>query len=259
MPYRRLPNTDTARVRALNAALSISMRVNRFDLAYSYSLYQRIETFLPHYELAIRNHRQALSQQSSRSKKYNEKLRKARLYVSHFIQVLNFCIIRGELKPEVREFYGIKKNSKATPSLLQDTKLIEWGDKLIKGEQERTRNGGNPIYSPSIALVRVNCENFKQAYNYQKTLQNNTHRFSEKVAEYRTDADKLILELWNEVEKKFDEFSDEIKREKCTDYGIVYVWRKGEREKLEQLKKAEQDTLSLPFTNSVESMHQKQD
>ena len=253
MPYRRLPNTDSARVRALKAALSISMRVNRFELAFSYSLYQRIETFLPHYELAIRNHRQALSQQSSKSKEYNEKLRKARLYVSHFIQVLNFCIIRGEMKPEVREFYGIRKNSKATPSLLKDSKVIEWGEKLIKGEQERTRTGGNPIYSPSIALVRVNCENFKQAFNYQKTLQNNTHRFSEKVAEFREDADKLILDLWNQVEKKFGSLTDEEKREKCSEYGIVYIWRKGEREKLEQLKKAEKASLSLPFTDASEN------
>lgn len=256
MPYRRLPNTDAARLRALKAALSISMRVNRFDLAYSYSLYQRIETFVPHYELAIRNYKQALSQQSSKSKDYNEKLRKAKLYISHFIQVLNFTIIRGELKPEVREFYGLKKSSKATPSLLKDIKVTEWGDKLIKGEQERTRMGGNPIYSPSIALVRVNVENFKEAFDFQKTLQNNTHRFSEKVAEFRADADKLILELWNEVEQKFEKFSDEIKREKCSEYGIIYIWRKGERERLEQIEQAKKDSLILPFTTSKEISHQ---
>ncbi|MGQ1908958.1 hypothetical protein ACT3CE_04155 [Marinifilum sp. RC60d5] len=255
MPYRRLPNTDAARLRALKAALSISMRVNRFDLAYSYSLYQRIETFVPHYELAIRNYKQALSQQSKKSKDYNEKLRKAKLYISHFIQVLNFTIIRGELKPEVREFYGLKKTSKATPSLLKDKKVIEWGEKLIKGEQERTRMGGNPIYSPSIALVRVNTENFKEAFDCQKTLQNNTHRFSEKVAEFRENADKLVLELWNEVEQKFEDFPDEIKREKCSEYGIIYIWRKGERERLEQLKKAEEDSLILPFTSSKEISH----
>jgi hypothetical protein len=250
MPYRRLPNTDSARVRALKSAISISMKVNRFDLAYSYALYQKIETFLPHYELAIRNHRQALSQQSNRSKEYNEKLRKARLYVSHFVQVLNFCIIRGEMKEEVREFYGLKKNSKATPSLLKDSKVIEWGEKLVKGEQERTRKGGNPIYTPSIALVRVNCENFKQAYNYQKTLQNNTQRFSEKVAEFRDDADRLILELWNQIEKKFESLPDEERRKICSEYGIVYIWRKGELEKLEQIKKAAEASLSLPFADA---------
>ncbi|MDM8161136.1 hypothetical protein QUH73_15025 [Labilibaculum sp. K2S] len=253
MPYRRLPNTDSARVRALKSALDTSYRINRFELAFSFLLLQKVETFLPHYELAIRNQRQALSQQSIRSKEYNEKLRKARLYVSHFIQVLNFTIIRGEMKPEIREFYGLKTNSKAAPSLLKDAKVIEWGEKLIKGEQERMRMGGNPIYSPSIALVRVNCENFKQAFNNQKTLQNNTHRFSEKVAEYRDEADSLILSLWNEVEAKFADLPDEKKREKSSEYGIVYVWRKGEKEKLEQIKQAEEDSLTLPFSRSVKA------
>ncbi len=253
MPYRRLPNTDLARVRALKSALDISYRMNRFDLAFSFILLQKVETFLPHYELAIRNQRQALSQQSTRSKEYNEKLRKARLYVSHFIQVLNFTIVRGELKPEVREFYGLKTSSKSAPSLLQDAKVIEWGEKLIKGEQERMRMGGNPIYSPSIALVRVNCENFKQAFNNQKTLQNNTHRFSEKVAEYRAEADSLILSLWNEVEAKFANLSDEKRREKASEYGIVYVWRKGEKERLMQVKQAEENSLTLPFSRSVDA------
>lgn len=251
MPYRRLPNTYSARVRALKAALNISYRTNQFELAFSFLLLQKLETFLPHYELAIRNHRQALSQQSSRSKEYNEKLRKARLYVSHFIQVLNFTIIRGELKPEVRKFYGLKTTSKSAPSLLKDAKVIEWGEKLIKGEQERLRTGGNPIYSPSIALVRVNCENFKQAFNNQKTLQNNTQRFSGKVAQYRDEADKLILSIWNEIEAKFIDLPDDTRREKCAEYGIVYVWRKEEREKLEELKKAEEDSLTLPFSDTI--------
>ena len=236
MPYRRLPNTDSARVRALKSALDISYRKDCFDLAFSFILLQKVETFLPHYELAIRNQRQALSQQSIRSKEYNEKLRKARLYVSHFIQVLNFTIIRGEMKPEVREFYGLKTSSKAAPSLLKDAKVIEWGEKLIKGEQERMRKGGNPIYSPSIALVRVNCENFKQSFNNQKTLQRNTHRFSEKVGEYRAEADRLILLLWNEIEAKFADLTVEERREEAAKYGIVYVWRKSEKAKLEQQK-----------------------
>ncbi|WP_372753363.1 hypothetical protein [Labilibaculum sp.] len=251
MPYRRLPNTDSARVRALKSALDSSYRTNRYDLAFSFILLQKLETFLPHYEMAIRNHRQASKQQSIRSKEYGEKLRKARLYVSHFIQVLNFTIIRGELKPNVREFYGLKVDSKSAPSLVKDAKVIEWGEKLIKGEQERMRTGGNPIYSPSIALVRVNCENFKEAFDNQKTLQNNTQRFSEKVAEYRNEADQLILDIWNEIEKKFVGIADEERRKKCSEYGIVYVWRKSEKEKLKQVKMEEENSPVLPFSSPV--------
>ncbi len=255
MPYRRLPNTDLARMRALKAALSISMRKPRQELAFSYLLLQKIDIFVPGYDVAIRNYKQALAQQSQRSKDYNKKLRKAKLYVSHFIQVLNFAIIRGELKPDVREYYGLKKTSKSTPSLMQDAKVIEWGEKLMKGEQERTNKGGNAIYSPSIALVRVACESFKQAFNDQKVLRNNTQRLLDKVAKYRKDADVLILTLWNEVEKKFEHLNDEDKREACAEYGIIYVWRKGEKERLRQQKEIEQNTLTLSFTDTEETNH----
>ncbi len=211
MPYRRLPNTDLARVRALKAALSISMRKPRHELAFSYLLLQKIDVFMPKYELAIRNYRQALAQQSQRSKDYNQKLRKAKLYVSHFIQVLNFAIIRGEIKPEAREFYGIKKTSKSTPSLMQDA---------------------------------------NEAFNNQRILRQNTQRLLDKVAEHRKEADDLILKLWNEVEKKFEHLNDEAKRKACSEYGIVYVWRRGEKERLQQQKKAEQDTLTLAFADT---------
>ncbi len=57
---------------------------------------------------------------------------------------------------------------------MQDTKVIEWSDKLIKGGQKRISKGVNAIYSPSIALVRVACENFKKAFNHRKILRQNT-------------------------------------------------------------------------------------
>ncbi|MFA8433773.1 MAG: hypothetical protein ACEPOZ_04575 [Marinifilaceae bacterium] len=256
MPYRRLPNTDSARVRAMKSALAMCKKLDRRSLAFSMVTLQKLEFFLPRFEMAISNQRKALASQAAKNKKFTELGRKARLYISHFIQVLNFSIIRGELKPEVREFYGIDIKDKAVPSLINDSDVLKWGEQVIKGEQERTMRGGNPIYSPSIALVRVNYENFKQASNFQKTLQNNTHRFSESVAQLRKEADKIILHIWNEVEESFSGYSDDLRRERCQEYGLVYVYRKGERERLQKKKEAEKDTMKLPFASAVEEENQ---
>jgi len=250
MPYRRLPNTDLARIRALRSALVMSELVSIAELGFSFNLLRKLQVFLPHFELAIRNHHQAIAEQSRRSKEYNERQKKARLYVSHFIQVLNFTIAREELKPEVREFYGLNINTHNTPSLIKDLKVIEWGEKMINGERERVGRGGNPIYCPSIALVRVNCDKFKEAYNYQKTLQSNTQRFSEQVAHRRHEADQLILDIWNEVEAHFKHLPEEERREICSRYGLVYVWRKSELEKLKQIESVQHSTLDLPFSVS---------
>lgn len=152
---------------------------------------------------------------------------------------MNFCIARGELKPSARTFYGLDENSSKVPSLLTEQDLLQWGEKIIAGEQNRISNGGgNPIYCPSIALVKVNYENFKENYTRQKQFQNNSARESGNVAQYRNDADALILEVWNEVERYFEGVKDEEeKRYMCEEYGLVYVFRRGEKNGSEDGKK----------------------
>jgi len=259
MPYRRLPNTDLARIRALRSAQDMGEIVNSVELGFSFNLLRKLQDFLPYFELAIKNHHQAMAEQSLKSKEYNERQRRVRLYVSHFIQVLNFAIAREELKPEVREFYGLDIDSQKIPSLVKDLKVIEWGEKLVDGERERLSEGGNPIYSPSIALVRVNCDKFKDAYNHQKILQSNTQRFSEQVAHRRHEADQLILDIWNDVESHFKDIPEEKRREICCRYGLVYVWRKTELDKLKELESVQDSTLDLPFSSFEEPIHQDQD
>lgn len=250
MPYRRLPNTDAARIRALKAALRKGEKLNDINtLAYSFPLKQKIDVFLTKFEIAITNSKAAREKQIENSQKFSELTKKARLYISHFIQVLNFTIARGELKPQARAFYDLDEEDSKVPSLLTEQELLTWGEKVINGEQERINNrGGNPIYSPAIALVRVNYENFKQGYEFQKRLQANSARFSAEVAQFRDEADALIVNIWNDVEKYFSGVRDEEeKRYMCEEYGLVYVFRRGEKERLKRKKDAEEITLKLPF------------
>ena len=108
MPYRRLPNTDAARIRALKAALRKGEKLNDINtLAYSFPLKQKIDVFLTKFEIAITNSKAAREKQIENSQKFSELTKKARLYISHFIQVLNFTIARGELKPQARAFYDL--------------------------------------------------------------------------------------------------------------------------------------------------------
>jgi len=77
-------------------------------------------------------------------------------------------------------------------------------------------------------MVKVRYENFMDAYRHQKTLQSNTAREQKRLAELRPVADEIILLIWNEVEETFRELSDDLRREKAKEYGLVYVFRKSE-------------------------------
>ncbi len=232
MPYRRLPNTDQARLRALQTAVTMGQKKETEDLAFSAKSLNHLRSFYTSFESTIIHHKLARTQQEKSSSSYLETVRKSRLYLSHFIQVLNFAIQRGDLKSNVREFYGFSE--KKSPSLILDSEVLEWGKKIIEGEHKRISNGGNPLYNPSIALVKVKFDQFVDMYHFQKTLQNNTARWTTKVAELRKEADEIILDIWNEVEETFAALPDELKREKATEYGLIYVYRPMERIKTTQ-------------------------
>lgn len=230
MPYRRLPNTDQARLRALQTAVQAGQKKSPDDLAFSPTTLARLRAFFTTFETTIIHHKLARQQQEKSSSVYQETARKARLYISHFMQIINFSILRGDIKPEVLKFYGIEGDKKMS-SLLLDSELLEWGKKIIEGEQKGVLHGGNPIYNPSIAMVKVKFDQFLDAYHFQKTLQNNTARWTSKVVELREEADEIILDIWNEVEEHFAGLSDEMKREEAMKYGLVYVYRPMERVK----------------------------
>jgi len=227
MPYRRLPNTNQARLRSLRNAVNMG---DSFDLAFPYKTLEDARGFVVRYERALLEYKQCAEKQSSTNKKHQNALKAARLYISHFIQVLNMCIARKEIKRENKLLYGLDENSTTVPDLSSEEHLLEWGKKVIDGEIQRTGKGGVPIYNPAIAKVRVHYDIFVESYNDQKVLQNNTARTIENVSLLNEAADTLILEIWDYVEAHFAELPLPERLNKCQEYGVIYYYRKGEKE-----------------------------
>ena len=236
MPYRRLPNTDQARMRAIEMALEKGKRTAFSKLAFSQQTLEKIQFLYPNLANSVRQLQAAKQTQFDRANEYGNIFKKAKLYLSHFVQVLNFAIIREEMKQETRELYGLDPNSLKVPPMNLEKDVLAWGERIILGEQKRCMRGGSPIYSPSIALVKVHYESFKDAFHFQKILQNNTNRASQRVQDMRDEADKIIQQLWNEVEEKFAALPSEMRREKAEQYGLIYVYRQSELKRLEAEK-----------------------
>lgn len=229
MPYRRLPNTDAARIRAMKSALKISQDMLPSQMAISARSLVNLQRFIPVFEHNILLQRQTFAFQNKRSGDYSEMLRKARIYLIHFIRVMNLAILRGDLSPETRQFYGMAKNDSNVPPLRTENELLKWGRKIIDGEEQRIRNGGCPITNPTIAVVKVRFENFIEANNYHKMLIKRIHDHSSKATVLRKEADEIILQVWNEVERSFANLPYNIRQKECEKYGIVYFYRKNEK------------------------------
>lgn len=234
MPYRRLPNTDQARIRSMERATEMEYNETKESLAISYKIINETRSFLTRFVKAHDEYTLCYNRQVAASKKYVTLAKNARLYVSHFIQVLNLAVIRGEIKKEALAYYGLEDENIALPDLTSDTALIEWGEKVVKGEDERKRKGGAPIYNPTIAKVNVHVDMFKESYHSQKKFQESTNRALQAVSSQRDEADRLILEIWNQVETFYADYTTLKKIEACTKYGVIYYYRKSEKERMKQ-------------------------
>lgn len=228
MPYRRLPNTDAARLKAMKVALEKGKDIPPHKMAYSARNLVRLQKFLPLFEHSIILQRQAIASQNKKSKDYNDIVRKARIYLTHFIRVMNMSIFRGDLPAETRAYYGLATNESTLPSLNCENELISWGRRIIEGEEFRIRKGGSPITNPTIAVVKVRFEKFLEADNFHKTLIKKTLDYTERTGDMRKEADEIILQIWNEVELTHSSLPEDVKKKECEDYGLVYFYRKSE-------------------------------
>jgi hypothetical protein len=229
MPYRRLPNTDQARLRALRTAILQEENKNYGDQVVSYKTIIDAKNYLGVFEKQLNQYQQTLESQVSANKHYQQIVHNARLYISHFIQVFNLSVIRGDIKKEHKLFYKLDQNINIVPDLSTEAALLNWGKCIIDGENERLRNGGLPIYNPTIAKVKVHYEVFKEYKSNQKLHQNTTNRNWEELVSLREKGDLIILDIWNQVEAKYKDEKPYSRFIKCQTYGLVYYYRKGEK------------------------------
>jgi hypothetical protein len=230
MPYRRLPNTDQARLRALRTAILQADKQDFSDIVISFKVIHEAKTYLNIFEKQLAQYQQTLDSQVSANKRYQLIVHNARLYISHFIQVFNLSVIRGDIKKDHKLFYQLDPNVHTVPDLTTENALLQWGKYIIDGENERIRNGGLPIYNPPIAKVKVHYEVFKEYKSTQKLYQNTTNRNWEELVSLREKGDLIILEMWNQVENKFKDITPYSRLKKCQSFGLVYYYRKGEAE-----------------------------
>ena len=227
MPYRRLPKTDQARIRALKAAVDSSVRGGIFTNVLTHNTYHRAKELLERFSREVAVYKRCVTEQSSKkgNENYDAALKKARMYVSHFIQVLSMCIMRGEVARSKRPYYGLPENEDTVPNLFSEASVLEWGQKIIAGEQRRQGEGGIPIYNPTMGRVSVVFEIFKEMYDRQHMLQTRTAEALANISNMRYYVDELIFEVWGEVEKSFASLSGEARIKKCAEYGVIYYYR----------------------------------
>lgn len=235
MPYRRLPKTDQARIRALKMAVESSVENGVFTNVLSHNTYHKAKDFLQRFSSEVAVYKQCVKEQSSKrgNEKYEAALKRARMYVSHFIQVLSMSIMRGEIARPKRAYYSLPVEEDTVPNLFSEASVLEWGSKIMAGEQKRQGEGGVPIYNPTMGRVSFAYDMFKEMYDRQQALQQRTSEALRNISDMRYIADELIFEAWAEIEAAFSSLQGEARLLNCARYGVIYYDRPDRKRKKE--------------------------
>lgn len=139
MPYRRLPNTDKARLTALEKAVAMEHECDVDKQAASYKTLNEARALLRRFKSAVGQFQYCYTAQAEANRQYQSHLKTARLYISHFIQVLNLAVLRNEVRKEHKLFYGLDPEDFAVPELTGEKHILVWGERLIEGNANGCR------------------------------------------------------------------------------------------------------------------------
>lgn len=230
MPYRRLPKTDSSRLRSLKTLLEnneiYTVRehfIDWKDINAARTAYDRLLTAVEQYRV----NRNAQVRSVERIVKLQ---RTATMYLSHFMQVLKMSVERGEIKRATLQLYSLPDDITVLPTVHTIAALTEWAPKIVAGEKARIKQGGRPIFNPTIGMVQTHADIFAEAYRKQRTLQQRTLESEQRLKEIRPDTDALILRLWDQIEQHFLADTVAGRVDDCRRFGVIYYYRRKEKE-----------------------------
>jgi len=229
MPTKKLPETDAERIDIFRIALEQEESNDASDKILSMMEVQELRIFLTSFEGTNFNLNQAFTDRNKAINLYDELFKNARLYISHFIQVLFLTVIRNEIRAESLPLYGFEENNPVLPDLSTEEAILQWGEKLMRGESERTYRGGIPLYNPAIAKVKVHYELFKESIYSLGIYEKNLARLENNMKDMRQKADELIWNIWAKVEERYSETSPAEQNLRFNTYKIQIIFRKGEQ------------------------------
>ena len=222
MMYRRLPNTDKARLTAIHNLLRRIDEDQNYDIISSHQLEMLREKEKGYSQLIDqRDTNGVLRKENNRLKQ--QLFRKLKLCISHFFQVVNFAIVREDLDKSCRTLFGLEEHDAVIPSLVNEQSILHWGNQIVHGENERTKDGSTPISHPNTEHI-LNLLNKELVLREQiEELEKRDTEIRSMIKVERTKVDECIKKAWNDIEYYFSNSAKENKRIKSKEYGVVYV------------------------------------
>ena len=233
MPSRRLPNSVPAVIRTLKTARDEWKNTTAAARAITTDHWAQLDDAAPA-SLLNRLLKEAsdvdLAQASQAPLTTQVSLTAAQLtmHVSHFHQVLDLGIVRGQFAAGARSYYGRDVNATSIPDLTSYAAVGEAAENIVKGEAARqTAEGAGylPMALPSAAQVGTLLTQFKNLSQQSEQAQVNTDQQREELNALYPEAQALAVDICDTVEFFYRKDPDDASRRvKCQRWGVVYIY-----------------------------------
>lgn len=161
-----------------------------------------------------------------------EKMReKVAMYCSHFIQVFNMCVRRGEYPAAHRTAYELEIENEKLPPLQLERQVTTVAENIIRGEQIRVAQGGSPMSRPSADEIEDLYIIYKNLITTGSNAKDALDNAQEDVQRINKEANGVIKKVWREVEVFYNELPRPAMREHARRWGVIYA-RKGYKKKV---------------------------
>jgi hypothetical protein len=239
MPRRRLPDTAPTTLRTLKAARDeYKNTADPADRAISAEQFAQLtdegepESLLTHFDRKCREVDIALAKQGPLTGELAAQKARTAILVSHFHQVFDFAVARGEFSAGARRYYGRDISAKELPPLETYDDVATAAKAIVKGEAMRAEAEGAafvPMAMPPAAAVQTALEAFAAARLAAQAALERTDAAREAAAALFPDALTLAVDVCETVEFFYrKDRSASSRRAKCRRWGVAYEFARGE-------------------------------
>lgn len=220
---RRKPNSNETRWSAIQVAQQKETTVPPAQNVLTASTIARLAAIFTAYGAAMTNVGTKLATQTASTQLTETAFALSRMFISHFIQVFFLGVERGVYATEQKAFYGLDVNQTALPRLVTVAEVIMWGERLKTGDPLRVAAGGAAMSNPTIAQCNTAYDDFILKNSQLSTDKEAYDTALEALDALNTEADGVILKVWDEAETFYNEETPSSKRNNCRLWGVVYV------------------------------------
>lgn len=233
MSSRRAPNSNPSVIRSLTAAREAWLRFPENRLISTDHFAQldatQADGLLNRFLKESSDVDKALAAQAPLTSAQSQALAKLTLYVSHFHQVYDFGVQRGDFTAGGRAYYGRDVNASTVPNLSTLDAVIAAAEAIVKGETDRQSAEAAahlPMARPSAADVSAVLADAKQKRAATESAKLATDTEQGELAALYPAAQRLAVSILNHIDFHLSERADldaPGRRRIARAWGVVYV------------------------------------